>query len=42
MGGYDKSPDYGGPPVTWRTRLALVILMFLVVGSLGAAVWVLF
>ncbi|MDR7032923.1 hypothetical protein [Mesorhizobium sp. BE184] len=42
MGGYDKSPDYGGPSATWRTTVALVILLSLVVASLGAAIWWLF
>ena len=27
MSGYDKHPDYGGPPPTWRSPVAFVLLM---------------
>lgn len=31
--GYDRSPDYGGPRLTWRTALGAALL-FLAVAAL--------
>ena len=33
MSGYDKSPDYGGPPPTWRSYV--ITTVFVGVGAAG-------
>ena len=32
MTGYERSPDYGSPPVTWRTYFA-ALFAILIMGS---------
>ena len=32
MSGYDKFPDYGGPPPTWRSYAGIAIMFVVVVG----------
>jgi hypothetical protein len=34
MTGYDKSPDYGGPPFSWRIVFVTATIIFVVAASL--------
>jgi hypothetical protein len=36
--GYERSPDYGGPPPTWRGLIAIVLV---IVGLTTLLVWAL-
>lgn len=39
MTGYEKSPDYGGPALTWRSFVVPALCAVVVIAAIGLAIF---